>query len=242
MRRFVWLGTGDVAPACDLRLVGWRRDPGADAPDCLLLADRALLSPGEWLALLGSDSARRARTLLLGMRDAEERARLLRLGFGDVAGPDVALAEIDERARRIFGRLLGGPYLVELGALRLELLRREGFVAGRRLALHPREFALLWRLAASAGETVSAATLVSDVWHLPSRPETNSLAVHVSRLRAKLRLAGLDGLLVSTAQGYCLAQAASSAGVDAPARLGEEAGQEDALPCATTSQPTTASA
>jgi DNA-binding response OmpR family regulator len=77
-------------------------------------------------------------------------------------------------------------------------------VAGRRLGLHPREFALLWRLAECPGEDVSCAALVSDVWRLAARPETNSLAVHVSRLRAKLRVAGLDGMLASTAEGYRL--------------------------------------
>ncbi len=243
MRRFVWLGSDDVPATCDLQLLGWRREPGEGAPACLLLADRAVLSPGDWLALLGSAPARRARTLLLGLSDGDERARLLRLGFGDVAGPGAGLDEIEARATRLFEHFDAGPYVRELGALRLELLRREGFVAGRRLALHPREFALLWRLAETPGEAVGPRALLADVWHLARRPETNSLAVHVSRLRAKLRIAGIGGVLGSMPEGYCLTLAPPRPeGLDAPPRLGEEAGTEEAPPCATISQPTTASA
>lgn len=243
MRRFVWLGLGDVPATCDLQLFGWRREAGGDAPACLLLAERAALSAGGWLGLLGSAPTRRARTLLLGLSDGDERARLLRLGFGDVAQPGAPLAEIEARATRVLDRFDAGPYLREIGPLRLELLRREGFVAGRRLALHPREFALLWRLAETPGEVAGGRALLADVWHLGRRPETNSLAVHVSRLRAKLRIAGLEGVLLSCPDGYRLVPAhAGAAGLDGAPRLGEEAGSEEAPPCATISQPTTASA
>ncbi|MGH6785422.1 MAG: winged helix-turn-helix domain-containing protein [Novosphingobium sp.] len=231
----------DVPAACDLRLLGWTRDADMRATGCLLLADRDALAPGDWLALLGSDNASRARTLLLGVGDYDERARLLRLGFGDVVGAGAALDEVGERARRILRGLDAGPYVRELGPLRLELLRREGFVAGRRLALHPREFALLWRLAEAQGEAVAPLALIAEVWHLAHRPETNSLAVHVSRLRAKLRLAGLGAALVSSPAGYRLAPPGPPrVGLDGPHRLGEEAGQEDAQPCATISPRTIA--
>lgn len=41
--------------------------------------------------------------------------------------------------------------------------------------------------------------MIEDVWHLRFVPETNSLAVHVSRLRSKLKLFGLAELLMTTA-------------------------------------------
>jgi DNA-binding winged helix-turn-helix (wHTH) protein len=53
---------------------------------------------------------------------------------------------------------------------------------------------------------VSKAELMSDIWRLAFVPETNSVAVHVSRLRAKLALAGLAGLVqTSSTGGYFLA-------------------------------------
>jgi DNA-binding response OmpR family regulator len=94
------------------------------------------------------------------------------------------------------------------GRLMLDLLAREAWADGQPLGLHPREFALLWRLLDQPGQAVTKATLLREVWHLTFQPETNSLAVHVSRLRGKLALAGL-GHLVQTdgAGGYCLAAA-----------------------------------
>ena len=110
---------------------------------------------------------------------------------------------------------------------------RDAFVAGRGAGLHPREFLLLWRLAEEPGSAVPASELRSDVWRLAFRPETNSLAVHVSRLRSKLRTAGLDGLIETVADGgYRLAEeilrpaiALHDGGLDAHLRLGEEAGK-----------------
>jgi DNA-binding response OmpR family regulator len=122
------------------------------------------------------------------------------------------------------------PRYRQIGPLQLDLLAREAFVAKRALGLHPREFALLWRLAETPGEPVSPEELLHDVWRLAFKPETNSLAVHVSRLRAKLRLAGVDGLVETTDSGaYCLlpipGQPASAIerlwGLDGHLRMGE---------------------
>lgn len=114
--------------------------------------------------------------------------------------------------------------------MKLDLLGREAFIAGRALGLHPREFALLWRLSDTPGEPVSRYELLNDVWRLSFQPETNSLAVHVSRLRAKLRLSGIEGLIETLPDGsYRLATAQRSAiggahdlGLDGYLRMGKE--------------------
>jgi len=96
---------------------------------------------------------------------------------------------------------------------------------------------------------VPPSELRSDVWRLAFRPETNSLAVHVSRLRAKLRTAGLDGLVETRPDGgYRLAEemlrpalafadhlGLANGGLDAHLRLGKEAAktnQQDNKQCA----------
>jgi DNA-binding response OmpR family regulator len=96
--------------------------------------------------------------------------------------------------------------------LRLDLFARDGFVRDKPLALHPREFALLWRLADTPGIVVAKRVLLTEVWRLCHMPDTNSLAVHVFRLRAKLAAAGLAGLVqTSLSGGYMLAPDHASA-------------------------------
>lgn len=241
MPQFQWFASGPVPDGCDLRRLGWTlvdpadEPPQGEAPPLIAMPYRAVVS--DWVLLVGASKARRQRALAVGVDDAQERARLLRLGFGDAIGSAPALEEIESRALRIDEATRSLPRLRELGPLKLDLLPREAFVAGRGAGLHPREFLLLWRLADDPGEPVGPDALRSDVWRMAFRPETNSLAVHVSRLRAKLRTAGLDGLVASCANGaYRLAAemlrpALAGAdqlpiphrGLDAHPRLGEEA-------------------
>ena len=51
-----------------------------------------------------------------------------------------------------------------MATLELELLGREATYDGRSLNLHPREFALLWRLSETPDEPVSREALIRDVW------------------------------------------------------------------------------
>ena len=65
-------------------------------------------------------------------------------------------------------------------------------------------------LRARRGDRPAATAFVratqADVWRLWHIPETNSLAVHVFRLRAKLAIAGFEGLVqTAPAGGYLLA-------------------------------------
>lgn len=189
----------------DLRRLGWQAlgdsvAPG-DSEPYLMLATPTGLPIIEWFALVGADQPSRRRVLLFDIADSTERARLLRLGFGDALGPGASLAEVEARALRIIQIMQSLPRFRLLGQMRLDLLARDAFVARRAVGLHPREFSLLWRLADAPGRAVSADDLLGDVWRISFRPETNSLAVHISRLRAKLRIAGLDGLIETLPDG-----------------------------------------
>lgn len=96
------------------------------------------------------------------------------------------------------------PRFLEVGDVTLDLFHRDGRVADRWLNLHPREFALFWRLAESPGIPVERQTLLREVWRLRFDPETNSLAVHISRLRSKLRAFELGTLIITTEDGSYL--------------------------------------
>jgi len=93
------------------------------------------------------------------------------------------------------------PRFREAGDVTLDLLHRDGRVDDRWLSLHPREFGLVWRLAQEPGQRVSKRQLLADVWRITFDPETNSVAVHVARVRAKLQPFGLARILATHPEG-----------------------------------------
>lgn len=209
MRLFRWFSAGPIPAAYDLRRLGWRllgdSSSSGPAPHAALGCPHEL-QLDQWVNLSAASLVQRKWMMMLDIDESIERARMLRLGFGDALGRAAGLDELETRVVRLTEMAEALPRYRLQGPVRLDLLAREAYVAGRALALHPREFALLWRLAETPGEAVSSAELLLDVWRLSFRPETNSLAVHVSRLRSKLRLAGVDGIVETDAAGnYSLA-------------------------------------
>jgi two-component system OmpR family response regulator len=182
----------------DLRRIGWELTAAAAGPHVRLVDGRA----GAEFA----DNIELPLCLFVGVGRGRERARLLDAGCGDALGGDVALAELAWRARRVAERRDSLPRRRAIGPLTLDLLHRDARVDERWLALHPREFALLWRLGDRPGERVSRNRLLREVWRIEFDPGTNSVEVHVSRLRAKLAAAGAGGLVeTDPAGGYRLA-------------------------------------
>jgi DNA-binding response OmpR family regulator len=229
------LEEGEIPPGYDLARLGWFRvdlavSPGQAALP-LLLTD---------LSLLGRFRTQRERApvTLIGVDDPSDRARLLADGFGEALPTAIGLHELEERSARVVAALDALPRRRDHGRLQLDLLLRDGRVGDRRLGLHPREFALLWRLAETPGAAVPPGELLNDVWQLNFRPETNSLAVHVCRLRAKLAAAGMDQIVHTTPLGaYVLVPdpdapaiplPADAAGLDAHVRAAvlERTGQQ----------------
>ena len=198
MPHFGWVAGGTDLPwQWDLRRVGWALAPGA-AQVCLVdMRGRSRgLAPA---ALAGAADARRC--LFLGVDCPHERARLLASGAGEALSASVDLAELEQRAHRLAAAHECLPRRCEVGPVTLDLLHRDARAEHGWLALHPREFALLWRLAQRPGELVSRTRLLRDVWRLDFEPGTNSVEVHVSRLRAKLAAAGIEGLVETDPQG-----------------------------------------
>lgn len=202
MRLFRWLPADPIPYGLDLRRRGWTIPAPGDeqAEACPALAD------SQWQRNFPATSHDRAAIILVGIDDSLQRASALAEGYGEVLGSAVTLAELEQRVHRVARAMEVVQRRRRHGSLELDLLLRDGLVRGRRLGLHPREFGLLWRLAQVPGEAVSPDDLLAEVWRVNFRPETNSLAVHVCRLRAKLASAGLkDVVSTSTEGGYALA-------------------------------------
>ncbi len=208
MRQFRWHGWHTIPPHLDLRLCGWALIPDDPAPDdngaqdCVGVLNTAGITPANWLRFLTLHGRLSRRLMLLvGINDPVDRARMLRLGFGEVTGDAIALPELEARAIRLAELEETLPRYRRIASLCLDLLAREAYVDDRPLGLHPREFSLLWRLADSPGRAVSKQSLVRDVWRMGFMPDTNSVAVHVSRLRGKLGSAGLKGIVQTAPSG-----------------------------------------
>lgn len=205
MSVFGWAAGGAPPPLWDLRCLGWSlAEAGAPGPRVELIDLRGR-NLAEALAALAS-RPQPARCILLGVDSGRKRARLLERGAGEALPATVCLRELDQRARRLWSADESLPRKRRIGPLVLDLLYRDARAHGRWLALHPREFGLIWRLADRPGEPVSRAGLLRDVWRLDFEPGTNSVEVHVSRLRTKLAAAGLRALIEThAAGGYRLA-------------------------------------
>lgn len=209
MDAFRWISQGDLPDHYDLRRQGWRLAAAEEpAGGCITLIHAAGIDRGD-LAQLRTGTGKEARRLMLisGVNTPEDRAELLSHGFGDVIGDDVSIVELSARARRVGALGHWVPRSRAIATLDLDLMSREAAYNGKSLGLGPREFAMLWRLAETPDEPVSKQTLLDDIWRLGAIPDSNSLAVQLSRLRAKLTVAGLKDLVETAGRGYRLCSA-----------------------------------
>jgi DNA-binding response OmpR family regulator len=117
----------------------------------------------------------------------EDRVDGLELGADDYLGKPFAFTELIARIRALCRRS-GPPLPVILSCadVRLDPARRIVTRAGRRLALSPKEFAVLEHLMAAGGRLVPAEELLERVWDEAADPFTATVKVTIGRLRGKL--------------------------------------------------------
>jgi two-component system OmpR family response regulator len=198
---------GFVVDAIDNGLDGLAlaRDPVYDA----LIVDRML--PG----LDGLEVVRRLRgegvttpvLILSALSHVDERIRGLKAGGDDYLVKPYVLAELTARLEAIVRRRRGTPAqtVLEVGDIELDIATRTAKRGGRPLALHPREFMLLEYLMRHADQVVTRTMLLEAVWDYHFHPQTNTLDVHISRLRQKLEKGYSKPVLFTVrGAGYCL--------------------------------------
>ena len=93
------------------------------------------------------------------------------------------VARIRARARRPTAQV---PPTLTHGDLLLDPARRVATRGERRLALTPKEFAVLEYLLAADGRAVSAEELLARVWDEAANPFSSTVKTTIGRLRAKL--------------------------------------------------------
>ncbi|QDQ10101.1 response regulator transcription factor [Streptomyces spectabilis] len=129
-----------------------------------------------------------ARVLMLTASSTiADRVDGFNLGADDYLPKPFAYAELVVRIRALARRPPPAlpPVLVH-GDLRLDPAQRIATRAGRRLALTPKEFAVLEYLLAAQGRVVSAEELLERVWDEAADPFTTTVKATINRLRPKL--------------------------------------------------------
>jgi len=151
-------------------------------------------------ALVAQESPSRV-LMLTASGTVTERVEGLGLGADDYLPKPFAYAELVARIRAVARRSRPAvpPVLVH-GDLRLDPAQRIATRGGARLALSPKEFAVLEHLLTSQGRVVSAEELLDRVWDEAADPFTTTVKATINRLRAKL---GDPPLIVTIARaGY----------------------------------------
>ncbi len=137
-------------------------------------------------ALVADDAAVRV-LMLTASGTVEDRVNGLALGADDYLPKPFDFAELVARVRSLARRAHPAvPAVLSRGDLRLDPALRAVTRGGRRLALRPKEFAVLELLLASEGRVVSAEELLERAWDEAADPFTNTVKVTVSRLRREL--------------------------------------------------------
>lgn len=138
--------------------------------------------------------------LLSSGANAEDRARWLNAGADDCLAKPFVLAELMARIRAVLRRHACAGESLKLEDLEVERLSHTVRRSGRVIDLSPKEYALLEYLMRHAGQPVSRAAIVEEVWKLDFHAMTNVVDVYINYLRRKVDT-GHARALIRTVRG-----------------------------------------
>jgi two-component system, OmpR family, response regulator len=145
--------------------------------------------------------------LMLTARGAvPERVAGLEAGADDYLVKPFALEELHARLRAIRRRIdPDADRRLVFGDVTLDPLEQRVWVAGSEITLSRREFAMLSSLLENRGHVVSRSRLYDDVWE-DEDIRSNSIDVHISRLRNRLESSRQVTIKTLRGVGYRLEQ------------------------------------
>ncbi len=132
--------------------------------------------------------------MLSARREDVDRIVGLELGADDYLCKPFNPRELVARVKAVLRRASHAATAdtINLGDLRIDLLRHEVSVKGAPVRLREKEFALLAAFARQPRLVLSREKLLEEVWGYDFYGETRTVDVHVNRLREKLKGSGVD--------------------------------------------------
>ncbi|MBB5043574.1 response regulator transcription factor [Shinella fusca] len=181
--------------AADNHSVDWvtRLDAAGDHLDSavydLVLLD-LMLPDGRGIAFLRALRRRGSVTpvvILTALDQISDRIAGLNAGADDYMTKPFDLSELSARLSAVARRYSGNPNpLVAIGNLEIDLAARTVLRDGRPVDLTGREWALFEAFVQHPGQVLSKGQLEERLYAFGAQVESNTIEVHVSRLRKKL--------------------------------------------------------
>lgn len=139
--------------------------------------------------------------IITGNAQVDSRVRGLDAGADDYLAKPFSFAELTARVRALLRRGSRPVQVVfQVEDLELNCLDRTVTRAGKSIELTPKEFALLEFLMRHAGQPVSRASIVNQVWQMKGETLTNVVDVYINYVRRKMD-EGFSKPLIRTVRG-----------------------------------------
>ena len=140
--------------------------------------------------------------ILTALDQVSDRIEGLNAGADDYLVKPFDLAELSARIGSVARRYSGNPNpVVTLGPLEIDLAARSVRKDGKPVALTAREWVLFEAFVQRPGQLLSKAQLEERLYSFDTEIESNTIEVHVSRLRKKL---GRGAITTERGLGYRL--------------------------------------
>ena len=143
---------------------------------------------------------------LVRRREVEDKVQGLDAGANDYLAKPFHLAELEARIRSLTLRqFTQQDVLLSCGGLTFDTRSRTATVNGQTLTLTRKETGILEYLMVHQGRPVSQEELMDHVWDNSVDSFSNSIRVHISALRKKLRaVLGYDPIRNRIGEGYLM--------------------------------------
>ena len=150
---------------------------------------------------------RETRVLILSARsEVEDKVQGLDAGANDYLAKPFHLAELEARIRSLTRRkFIQEDVCLRCSRITFDTRTREASVDGTPLALTRKESALLEYFLLHRNRIISPEEMIEHLWDGSVNSFSNSIRVHISSLRKKLRTAlGYDPIQNKIGQGYIM--------------------------------------